>query len=430
MTDFLLTIDEKTANSAVGYDEIFLWTRTGKSTFTGTLSPHLPSLGRVRQENIDFVRIALAIFSADRSVRRQARGSDWNDRDFRLTIEVGDPGAWQKYAGELAETVGFLTGDRWSFRFTQAAIAPAVELELDEVTPAATVLLSGGADSAAGALLTALSLDKGATLQLVSHFSATCISPFQRDLAKRIKAAAPDITIAPRQTNLNRTTKRLNATNFKSEPSSRSRSLLFLSLGLASAERSGQPLLIPENGFASLNPPLGPERRGSLSTHTTHPRFLADLQDVLTKVGAHGLIENPFQYLTKGQMFSRVAEKIGKERASEYLGATNSCSHTDARYSGVAPGSSCGVCFGCIVRRASFNAAGLSDPTQYLSNDPGGRYARFVQNKSIIEAMYDFASVDPKPRMVMKMSLPSSYPPAEALSLCRAGVEELRTFLT
>ncbi|MDR6910647.1 7-cyano-7-deazaguanine synthase in queuosine biosynthesis [Rhodococcus fascians] len=429
MNNFLLTIDLNTANSASEFDEAFLWTRSTKSTFTGALDPHLTSFGPVRQENIDFVRIALAVFSADRSVRREARGADWNDRNFSVTVEVNKPEAWQKYADELAETIGFLTGDHWNFTFFQGAEAEAVELQLNEVTPSATVLLSGGADSAAGALLTALSLDKGTTLQLVSHFSATCISPFQKDLAKRIKAAAPDIIVIPRQTNLNRTTKRLNGTNFKSEPSSRSRSLLFLSLGLASAERSGQPLQIPENGFASLNPPLGPERRGSLSTHTTHPRFLTDLQNVLTKVGAHGLIQNPFQHLTKGQMFSRVAAAIGRDAASEYLGATNSCSHTDARYSGVAPGSSCGVCFGCIVRRASFNAAGLSDPTPYLSIDSANRYAEFVEGKSIIEAMYDFTLNEPKPRMVMKMSLPRNYPPEDALALCRAGVDELRTFL-
>lgn len=301
---------------------------------------------------------------------------------------------------------------------------------MDEATPAATVLLSGGADSAAGALLTALDLAKGSTLQLVSHFSATSISPFQKDLVKRIKQAVPDITVVHRQTNLNRTAKRLDGTGFKSEPSSRSRSLLFLALGLAAAQRSGKPLLIPENGFASLNPPLGPERRGSLSTRTTHPRFLTELQEVLTQVGAYGLIENPFQQLTKGQVFRQVADRIGEAGASEYLSATHSCSHTDARYSGVAAGSSCGVCFGCLVRRASFHAAGITDTTNYLCDDATGRYANFVNQKSVIEAMYDFAAEDPKPRMVMRMSLPEGYSPSDALELCRRGAGELRAFLS
>lgn len=429
MTSCLLTIDELTAADASDPDEVFLWTRTAKSTYTGTLDPHLTALGSVGRANVDFVRIALGVFSADRSVLRQARGSDWNDRDFALTVEVSDPAVWQVHAAELAETIGFLTGDRWNFTFTQAPLNATAELELDGSTPASTVLLSGGADSAAGALLAALDLAKGATLQLVSHFSATSISPFQKDLVERIRKYAPDITVVHRQINLNRAAKRLDGSNFKNEPSSRSRSLLFLALGLAAAEKSGQPLLIPENGFASLNPPLGPERRGSLSTHTTHPRFLVDLQQVLTKVGAHGLIDNPFQQMTKGQMFSLLAGRLGKSDAADYLSATNSCSHTDARYSGVAAGSSCGVCFGCLVRRASFHAAGITDSTVYLANDTSGKYQSFVSQKSIVEAMYDFATDDPKPRMVMKMSLPEGYAPSAALDLCRSGVHEMRAFL-
>jgi hypothetical protein len=429
VTSCLFSIDEQTAADASAFDEVFLWTRTAKSTYTGTLDPHLTAFGPVGRANVDFVRIALAVFSADRSVLRQARGSDWNDRDFALTVEVSDPAAWQAHAAELAKTIGFLTGDRWNFTFTQAALSGTAELDLDGSTPASTVLLSGGADSAAGALLAALDLGQGATLQLVSHFSATSISPFQKDLVERIRKFAPDITVVHRQVNLNRAAKRLDGSNFKNEPSSRSRSLLFLALGLAAAEKSGQPLLIPENGFASLNPPLGPERRGSLSTHTTHPRFLTDLQQVLTKVGAYGVIDNPFQQLTKGQMFGLLAERVGKAEAADYLSATNSCSHTDARYSGVAAGSSCGVCFGCLVRRASFHAAGITDTTVYLADDTSGKCQSFVSQKSIVEAMHDFAADDPKPRMVMKMSLPESYAPSAALDLCRGGVQELRAFL-
>lgn len=433
MTHFLLTIDERVAAADGGeFDEVLLWTRATKSTFTGTLDPHLADFGLVRTGNIDFVRLALAVFSADRSVPRQGRGSDWNSREIELTVEVSNQAAWQRHSEALARMVGFLTGDHWTFNFKEAAadLATATELELDDPNPSATVLLSGGADSAAGALLTGLDLPKRSTLQLVSHFSATSTSPFQKGLVERIRAAAPDITVTHRQTNLNRTSKRLDGTAFRREPSSRSRSLLFLALGLAGAERSGQPLQIPENGFASLNPPLGPERRGSLSTHTTHPRFLSELQQVLTNVGAHGLIQNPFQRLTKGEMFTRVAERIGEPAASDYLSATNSCSHTDARYSGVAAGSSCGVCFGCLVRRASFHASGVTDATDYLCNDAKNQYAGFVAQKSIVEAMHDFTSHDPRPQMVMTMSLPDDYPPNAALQLCRRGVAELRSFLS
>ncbi|BBX25030.1 hypothetical protein [Mycolicibacterium alvei] len=429
MTDFLLTIDEETAAGAPGFEEVFLWTRSAPSTFTGTLDPHLEAFGPVRPENVDFVRLALGVFSADRSVRRASRGADWNARDITLTVEVGNPSIWQEQAEELAEVVGFLTGDRWSFTFTQAPSKESDgQLPIDP-PPTTTVLLSGGADSATGALVTALDLPKGSTLQLVSHFSANAVSPFQTDLVNRIQQLVPGRTIVHRQNNLNRRARRPDGSRFPSESSNRSRSLLFLALGLAAAERSGQTLLIPENGFASLNPPLGAERRGALSTHTTHPRFLRDLVGILAKVGAHGAIHNPFELMTKGEMFAEVARRIGKTEASNYLSATNSCSHTDARYSGASAGAQCGVCFGCLMRRASFHAAEIEDRTEYLCNDPANRFAEFVAQKSIIEAMRDFATEDPKPSMVMTMSLPSDYAPEAALDLCQRGIAELRAFL-
>lgn len=430
MTSFLLTTDETTADAG-GFDEVLLWSGSSpRTTFIGPLDQHLSTFGQVRRENVDFVRLALGVFSADRSVRRRSGGSDWNAREMELTVEVGDPAAWAAQADELSAVIGFLTGDHWTFSFTQAAPNAVEPLPLDEPMPDRTVLLSGGADSAAGALAAALDLPEGSSLQLVSHFSAPSISPFQKDLVRRIRALAPGRTVIHRRIGLNRHSKRLNGSTFKNEPSSRSRSLLFLSLGLAAAERSGGPLLIPENGFASLNPPLGPERRGALSTHTTHPRFLAELQDVLTKVGAHGTIENPFQTLTKGEMFSEVSALIGADAASEYLSASNSCAHTDARFQGAPPGASCGVCFGCLVRRASFHASGLADATGYLATDPDNRFAEFVTQKSIVKAMYDFVADDPRPFVVMKMSLPDGYAASQALDLCGRGVSELRAFLS
>ena len=429
MSRLLLSIDEQRAHAAAEYQEVFLWSRSGKSTFSGALNPHLSSFGQVRQANIDFVRLALGVFAADRSLRRSGGGSDWNARNIELTVEMGDPKPWQRVSEELSSVIGFLTGDHWSFDFIQAEPDPAPALALADPLPDRVVLLSGGADSAVGALFSALDLQPGQTQLLVSHFSAPSISPFQRSLVKQINKLAPQGHSVHRQVNLNRNTKRLDGTSFKSEPSSRSRSLLFLALGLASAERAGTALLIPENGFASLNPPLGPERRGALSTHTTHPRFLRDLSVLLAKTGAHGLIVNPFQSLTKGEMFTQLASRIGKTPASVYLSSTNSCSHTDARYSHAPAGASCGVCFGCLVRRASFSAAGITDSTEYLCNDPTKRYETFVQSKSIVEAMRDFAFEDPKPRVVMAMSLPSDYSASDALDLCLRGVGELRNFL-
>lgn len=248
----------------------------------------------------------------------------------------------------------------------------------------------------------------------------------QQGIVSAIADLVPGIGQVHRQFHLHRGSKRLDGSSFRSETSTRSRSLLFLALGLAVAERAGSTLWIAENGFASLNPPLGPDRRGSLSTHTTHPRFLRELSALMQSVGGHGLIENPFEALTKGEMFRRVADAVGVDAASQYLSSTNSCSHTDARYSGAPVGSSCGVCFGCLVRRAAFIASGVPDTTTYLVDDPSGRYDAFVRQKSIVEPLRDFVDRGIRAHDVMAMSLPEGYAAQDALALLRRGVEELR----
>lgn len=429
MTRLLLGISEADADAALqgdDFDEVFLWTRSARSTFTGSLDPHLLGLGAVNRRNVDLVRIALGVLASDRSVLREARGSSWNSRELDLTAQVDDPDAWTLRADRLGEIVGFLSGDHWTFRFVQAPPAGEATLPVEEQHHDRTVLLSGGADSAAGALISAVELGEGHSQTLVSHFSSTAISPVQQGVVNAIEGLAPGIQQVHRQFRLSRGSKRLDGTPFRDEPSTRSRSLLFLALGLAVAERAGSSLWVAENGFASLNPPLGPDRRGSLSTHTTHPRFLREIADLMQDVGGHGLIENPFAGLTKGEMFRRVADAVGVDAASTYLSATNSCSHTDARFSGVV-GASCGACFGCLVRRAAFVASGIPDKTNYLVNDTSSRFANFIQQKSIVEPMRDFADRGIRARDIMAMSLPPSYAAQDALALAQRGVEELRS---
>jgi hypothetical protein len=430
MTRVLLALTKADADAATDYDEVLLWGDSTTSTFTGTTGPGLEQFGKVPALNRDFVRIALSVFAADRSVSRERGGSNWNARDFDVTVPVSAPRRWQRQADELAQLVGFLTGDRWSFAFKKSDVGQADRLPLKEAAPERVVLMSGGADSAVGALLSRHGLAQDERHTLVSHYSLTTLSPIQQSIAKAMSVLVPNRgEQMHHQVHLNRGSTRLDGTAFPSEASSRSRSLLFLALGLAAAASAKVPLWIPENGFASLNPPLGPDRRGSLSTRTTHPRYLSDLQACLQAVGAHAVIENPFAAMTKGEMFRWVAETFGAEGASDYLSQTNSCSHTDARYSGAPAASSCGVCFGCIVRRAAFAAADLDDLTTYLSDDAKDAYSDYVLGKSIEVSAADFVRAGVSARAVMAMSLPASYPPGEALDLCQRGLEELRGYL-
>ncbi|WP_435300294.1 hypothetical protein [Timonella sp. A28] len=339
---------------------------------------------------------------------------------------MSDPSTWGKVEPALVEAVNFLTGDDWGFEFTAYPPIPTPEYLVGD-SSTRVVLLSGGADSGSGALISGSLLGDSGTQTFVSHASSGAASAPQKELRKRLESIYPGKQAAHHRKFIGRSKKKPDGTEFPSEPSSRSRSLLFLALGLAVAAQAEVPLWIPENGFASLNPPLGPERLGALSTRTTQPWFLWRIQEILESMGAHGVIENPFQFVTKGEMFTQVKKLLGDDNASAYLSATNSCSYTDQNYQGVPSGTHCGVCFGCILRRASFHASGVEDATAYLSDDP--KYARYVTSHSSVTAARDFAVEPISPATVIMMSLPPALSAQQAMEICQRGQAEIGAYL-
>ncbi len=403
---------------------IFYWSASARDSFESTYGPYLGRLGPVTSPNIDFVRIAAAAFAADRSSPRKGGGSNWNSRELGLIVPVSSPDLWGSVGGDLGSLLGLLTGDSWSLEFVPenmprepvARFVPGAER---------VVLVSGGADSAIGALRSRESVGAGGHI-LVSHVGATILAPVQRRVAAGAKRLVPNVPQRHLQIGFRRKVKQVNGVAFQTEPSSRSRSLLFLALGLAVASREGVPLWIPENGFASLNPPLGPERRGSLSTRTTHPAFIDGLSAILWGVGAHSVIENPFVGQTKGEMFAEVAEQFGHEDASGFLSATHSCGWTGQRAYGESMRRQCGVCFGCVVRRASFVASGIEDRTDYIEPGAGTRLEAALQRTSVESSMRAFLSRGIRAHDIAAMSLPPGYSSRDALDLCIRGVVELQ----
>ena len=257
MTALALVLSRTEADGLVGMDEVFLWDGSANDSFKSLLKPDLSSLGPVPSLNADFVRIALAINATDHSVLRSARGSSWNRRELELSVPVSDPAVWSAHSTQLIALTNFLTGDSWSFSFSQAHLDASTVSMIGD-TSKRVVLVSGGADSAAGALLSAHTLAGKETHTLVSHSSSSASGTPQRTVAAALNGTYPGKTSAHHQVFLSRVRKRLDGTYYRSESSSRSRSLLFLALGLAVASQSGGPLWIPENGFASLNldPPM------------------------------------------------------------------------------------------------------------------------------------------------------------------------------
>lgn len=146
----------------------------------------------------------------------------------------------------------------------------------------------------------------------------------------------------------------------------RTRALLFMAIGVAVASaRAANRVLIPENGFTSLNPPLAANRGGSLSTRSTHPRTLWLVNRVLESVGISMGVHNPQEWETKGELVGRAASVIGN--LAEGVATTLSCSKLDARFCKANPTWNCGLCFACIVRRGAVLAASLEDDTEYVA---------------------------------------------------------------
>ena len=330
----------------------------------------------------------------------------------------------------MGRLLAFLTGDTWSLSFRNAR--PPRERAVKKLDQRASrvVLMSGGADSALGVLESRRGLDPTESHVLVSHVGLTALAPIQRRVAEGASAIVPGPAQSVEQVRLVRRQQQLDGSTFGNETSTRSRSLLFLALGLAYASVHKVPLWIPENGFASLNPPLAPNRRGSLSTRTTHPSFLDGLSRILENVGAHSRIVNPFAHLTKGEMFRAAAEQFSETEISSYLSSTHSCGLTGQRAMGISTATHCGVCFGCLVRRAAFSAAGLTDTTVYADPHHSDRLGKWLEDNSVLPDMRRFVRRGVTRRILPTMSLPYDYSLRDARTLCDRGVEELRKFVS
>lgn len=427
MVDYELTVAAVPDPLTPETDRTFYWhDKASHGYFKSNVGPRLGNFGAVNNRNIDLVRIAAAVLAADRSVSRSGSLSTWNRREISLTVDVLAATPWDNVKRDLEQLLGFLTGDVWSFNFQRRSGNPE-QLGIVGIGATRVVLLSGGADSAIGALHSARELSaRDERHVLVSHWASTNISALQSHIAGEVDRLAPGALADHLKVHLARGRRSPSGKEYGRENSSRSRSFLFIALGLAVASVNQIPLWIPENGYASINPPLSRSRRGSLSTKTTHPKFLGDLVSLLDRVGAHSDLVNPFADITKGEMFSQVRERFGADEASAFLSETSSCSHTGARSFGISPKLACGVCFGCILRRASFAASRLRDTTAYLVPKDEKQQA-WAADKSVVPAMRDFLREPFSESDLALLQLPANMALSDVNELIQRGRNELRS---
>lgn len=288
----------------------------------------------------DFLSIALAVFAADRFVLRSESEDGWT-RVLAVDVAINDVKRWKPLAGQLAKAMRYLTGDIWTFSFSPGGdTAPKFQGELSDRDT--VCLFSGGLDSFLGALKL---LNDGKAPLLVSQGSPKEIRP-QQYLAgqlgledHRFDGRVHEIWRQPY------------------EGSTRSRSLLFIAYGvLAATSLNKHEVIIPENGLIAINPPMTLRRLGSLSTRTTHPYFLSQIEAILEAAGLKIRLNNIFEGKSKGEML-----KAAKHPSLEALASTTYSCGKGKRKNG-----QCGKCVPCLIRRASFEAAGVADKTRYV----------------------------------------------------------------
>jgi 7-cyano-7-deazaguanine synthase in queuosine biosynthesis len=298
-----------------------------------------------------FLLVALGVWAADKLQPRQKTPDAWTRQ---LTLHLPVSPSWLPLAPRLDQALNFLTGDDWTLKLREAPVDLGLHGKWPHPwRPDGVMLFSGGLDSLVGALD---SLEAGQRLLLVSHYDFGQLASIQQNLAVALmRHYGPD-----RVHHLG------IRVQFPEAPelTMRSRSLLYLALGLTAAAPWGiaMPLIIPENAWISLNPPLTVNRLGSYSTRTTHPYFLELLTNLWREADCAPPLLNPYQNLTKGEM---VRHCRNWELLERLFRLSVSCARpVVSRWQG-GPAGSCGYCYPCLMRRAALHAWGWDRGEDY-----------------------------------------------------------------
>ncbi|QLB42044.1 MULTISPECIES: Qat anti-phage system QueC-like protein QatC [Mannheimia] len=313
---------------------------------------------------MDFLTIALAVTAADTFVLRKDTANGWC-RSLSITLPLCQPDIWQANKTHLEQILHFLSGDIWQFNFQAGGKLPPQPHKLnsraklvDLRNKGCVCLFSGGLDSAIGAIDL---LEQGYSPVLVSH-------SYKGDKSRQ--------QMIVEKFNQSRYANQFSQFNAIAQPhlnnggateiTMRTRSLNFLAFAVVSAYALQEviqkeiDIFVPENGVISINAPLTSLRVGTLSTRTTHPYFIQEIQKLFTAVNIPFTLKNPYQFKTKGQM---IAECKNLPLLRQIIPDTVSCSHWKRK------NQQCGVCVPCLIRRASLHYAGITNDAQYEFND-------------------------------------------------------------
>lgn len=345
----------------------------GKPAATIHTNPEFFRGWRAPRAAADLLLLGAAVYCADRAAPRRYAADAWT-RDLHLNVPVADSGTWP--AAALQNALGFLSGDHWTLTPHQGGVDPQDAHGLaaaayravahgGDVRVDAVCLFSGGLDSLCG-VIDLLTDDPALRLCLVSHYEGGQASAAQQQLHTQLRDAFGDRITWRRLFLRPAAARREQARPLpgRRENTTRSRSFLFVTaaLALAASQSAATPVILPENGYIGINVPLTRARVGSLSTRTTHPRFLDLLRRAAREAQVHNPIENPYQFRTKGDMLAGSRNPALLRRLAPL---TVSCSHPEASRWRKRPQGNCGYCFPCLIRRASMSRAGWDQAADY-----------------------------------------------------------------
>ena len=373
---------------------------------------------------VDLLKAAAAVYCADRLTERPGT---WT-RDIELSVPVRDVARWNSTRDTLAAAISFLSGDRWQLEFG-GSTEPVHTPDESSAPVDAVCLFSGGLDSFTGALDL---LAAGKNICLVGHYGAGQTHRVQADLSTALARHYKGQQIVLRQLFLQPAAPAVGQARPLPpgrEPSSRSRSLLFLAAGLAVAAGYGPgvPLYIPENGLIGINVPLTRARAGSLSTRTTHPHFMASFSECVQRLGITNPIVNPFRTMTKGEILASCRDQ---QTLRELADQTLSCAHPETARWAQEEQTNCGYCFPCLIRRASMHHVGLDRPGVYtydvLTDD-----AELTQDKgNDLRALIRSLNQPAKPTDVIRNGPVPAADVADFAGVYERGRREILTWMT
>ncbi len=339
--------------------------------------------------SIDFLFISTVVYCIDKLVPRSLSIDNWT-RQLQVEIPVSNPELWNQNADSFNSAISFLTGDLWKISYRNldcSLIRPKRNrygLFIKETMPITISLFSGGLDSLIGAI-DLLESNPAATIKFVGHYDPAVGGPKsdQKNLIDELRGHYRD--------RVKFVQVRAGQTPSGDEVSFRSRSILFIGLGIYVASTAGENinLIMPENGNIALNVPLTPSRRGSCSTRTAHPFFLTSINHVLQRVGIANRVLNPFEFKTKGEC---VEQCQNRELLENIFNLSVSCAKAHHRKTWIRRSArQCGRCMPCIYRRAALNKVGLD--TEVYGRDICSGEVDLDSSKGLVDDFRAYASL-------------------------------------